>query len=179
VLDVVQSHAAVIACMDAGPVLDGFPDRAGCFRARTAEDELLLIGPARMAAVLLAEAGAHVERAGSWGLAVDVTDAWTMCTITGDAAHVVWARLSANPVPDRRPALVQGAVASIPAKSIICDGCIHVMTAASVGHHLPHRILHTCRDLVPQTYDAAPFSLGESGMQILRPTPAAAIGAMR
>ncbi|GEM_PF-932534 len=149
-VEITESRAAIIACLDTAEVLDRLPDHGGAFRARVACEELLLIGPATAAADLLAYATAYLERAGSSGLAVDVTDAWSVCTVSGADAAEVWARLSENRMPDERPAFVQGAVASIPAKTIAGDREIHVITPSNLGHHVPHRIFSACRDLAPQ-----------------------------
>lgn len=149
-VEITESRAAIIACLDTAEVLDRIPDHGGAFRARVSREELLFIGAASAAAELLAYATAFLERAGSAGLAIDVTDAWSVCTVSGAGAAEVWARLSENRLPDERPAFVQGAVASIPAKAIAGDGEIHVLTPSNLGHHLPHRIFGVCRDLGPQ-----------------------------
>jgi hypothetical protein len=108
---------------------------------------------------LLAHATGFLERAGSSGLAIDVTDAWSVCTVAGADAAEVWARLSENRLPDERPAFVQGAVASVPAKTIAGDGEIHVLTPSNLGHHLPHQIFGQCRDLAPQAGTPRPFAV--------------------
>jgi hypothetical protein len=150
VVEITESRAAIILCLDTAEVLDRIPSHGGAFRARVAREELLLIGAATEAAELLAYATAYLDRAGSSGLAVDVTDAWSVCTVSGADAAEVWARLSENRLPDERPAFVQGAVASVPAKAIAGDGEIHVFTPSNLGHHVPHRIFGACRDLAPQ-----------------------------
>jgi hypothetical protein len=159
VVEITESRAAIIACLDAAEVLDRIPGHAGAFRARVAPEELLLVGPATAAADLLAHATGFLERAGSSGLAMDVTDAWSVCTVAGADAAEVWARLSENRLPDERPAFVQGAVASVPAKTIAGDGEIHVLTPSNLGHHLPHQIFGQCRDLAPQAGTPRPFAV--------------------
>ncbi len=158
-VEVTESRAAIIACLDTAEVLDRIPDRGGAFHARVADEELLLIGAATAAAEILAYATAYLERAGSSGLAVDVTDAWSVCTVSGADAAEVWARLSENRLPDERPAFVQGAVASVPAKTIAGDAEIHVITPSNLGHHVPHRIFGVCRDLAPQAGAPRQFAL--------------------
>jgi hypothetical protein len=159
VVEVTASRAAIIACLDTAEVLDRIPGRAGAFRARVAPEELLLVGPAAAAADLLAHATGFLERAGASGLAIDVTDAWSVCTVAGADAAEVWARLSENRLPDERPVFVQGAVASVPAKTIAGDGEIHVLTPSNLGHHLPHQIFGQCRDLAPQAGTPRPFAV--------------------
>lgn len=158
-VEITESQAAIIACLDTAQVLDGMPSHGGAFRARVAGEELLLIGGSAAAAELLAYATAYLERAGSSGLAVDVTDAWSVCTVSGADVAEVWARLSENRLPDERPAFMQGAVASVPAKTIAGDGEIHVLTPSNLGHHLPHRIFGLCRDLAPQAGTPRQFAL--------------------
>jgi hypothetical protein len=159
VVEVTESQAAIIACLDTAAVLDGMPAKPVAFRARVAPEELLLIGPAAAAAELLAYATACLERAGSAGLAIDVSDAWSVCTVAGADAGEVWARLSENRLPDARPAFVQGAIASIPAKTIAGDGEIHMLTPSNLGHHVPHQVFAQCRDLAPQAGTPRPFAL--------------------
>lgn len=158
-LEIMQSRSAIVSCLDEGGVLDGLPDFAGAFKARTAADELWLIGPASSAAALLAHATQHLVRAGSWGLAVDVSDGWSVLTVRGAGTAQVWERFSENPIPDGRPAFVQGAVAAVPTKAIVFDSCIHFLLPAPLGYHLPRRILHGCADLAPRTADPADFVL--------------------
>jgi len=159
VVEVTESQAAIIACLDTAAVLDGMPAKLGAFRARVAPEELLLIGPAGAAADLLAHATAFLERAGSAGLAIDVSDAWSVCTVSGADAGEVWARLSENRLPDARPAFLQGAIASVPAKTIAGDGEIQMLTPSNLGHHVPHQVFAQCRDLAPQAGMPRPFAL--------------------
>ena len=53
-VEITESHAAIIACLDTAEVLDCIPDHDGAFHARVAHEELLLIGAATEAAELLA-----------------------------------------------------------------------------------------------------------------------------
>jgi len=172
VLDVAEARVSIIACLDRAEVLDCLPDHTAAFRARVAPEELLLVGPATAAGDLLAHAVTHLERAGSSGLAIDVTDAWSVCTVVGEEVPQVWARLSENRLPDDRPAFVQGAVASIPAKAIVGDDQIHVLTPSNLGHHVPHRILEACRDLAPNM--SAPRQFALRGVAPTAPRPATA-----
>ena len=155
-LEIAESRAAIIACLSTPDVLDRIAERPEVFRARTARDELLLIGPAQSATDLLAHATRYIEQK---GLVLDMTDAWAICTVAGGGALSVWDRVSENRLPEARPVLVQGAVASIPAKAIVCQSCIHFMTPSPLRHHLPHRIQQACRDLDPRVAADRPFAL--------------------
>lgn len=167
-LEIIHSRTAIVSCMDERGVLDGMPDFVGAFKARTAPDELWLIGPASSAGALLAHASGHLGRAGSSGLAVDVSDGWSVLTVRGAGTAQVWERFSENPIPAGRPAFVQGAVAAVPTKAVVFDSLIHFLIPAPLGYHLPHRILHGCADLAPRMADPADF--------VLHPTATAAKG---
>jgi hypothetical protein len=153
--------------MDEGRVLDSMPEFAGAFQARTAPDELWLIGPASSARDLFAHARRHLSRVGSWGLAVDVSDAWSVLTVQGTGTASVWERFSENPIPAVRPAFVQGAVATVPAKAVLSDYCIHFITPAPLGYHLPRRILQACRDLAPRMTDPSDFALHSAASEFV------------
>jgi len=159
VLDVTPARAVIVSCLDESAVLDGMPDFAGAFTARVAPDELWLIGPASAATALTAHATDHLNRAGSFGLVVDVTDGWSVLSVRGDCAALVWQRFSENLLPAARPSFVQGAVAAVATRAIVCDSTIHFMMPAPLGHHLPHRILRGCADLSPRMNDFAEFAL--------------------
>jgi hypothetical protein len=162
VLEIAESCAAIVALLAEQGMLDRVPERCGTFHARVAADELWLIGPATDRAALLDYATTCLEAAGPAALAVDVTDAWAVCTVTGDRADQMWARLSSNPLPSTRPAFVQGAVASLPAKVIVGVSCLHVLTPSPVAHHLPRRVLEACPDLGPCVGAAMPFTVDGS-----------------
>jgi hypothetical protein len=158
VFELGESHAAIIACLDEPTMLDRIPDQAGIFRARVAPDELLLVGPAAAADALMALAANCLEPA-SWGMVVDVSDGWVVWTVSGCNREQAWARVSANPLPDARPVLVQGTIASIPAKAIVCQSCLHLITPSPLGHHLPSRLEAAGQDLGPRTRPPAEFAL--------------------
>lgn len=158
-LDVTPSRTAIIACMDEPGVLDRMPDRPGAFAARIAPDELWLIGPAASASTLLAHAMNDFEGFGGAGLAVDVSDGWSVLTVTGAAVMDVWARFSENPIPAGRPCFVQGAVAGVMTRAIVLERRIHFVSPAPLGYHLPRRIAHGCADLAPRVTAPAEFVL--------------------
>jgi hypothetical protein len=150
VLDIHPSRAAIILCLGDALGWDGASPRSGATICRVAPDERWLVGPAQSADELLRWAVARAESIGPTAYAIDVTDAWAVYTVVGSGTDEVWARLSENRVPPGRPAFVQGAVATIPAKAIVQDGCIHFFTPSPLGHHLPNRITEACGDLKPQ-----------------------------
>lgn len=153
-LEITRARTTIVSCMDHPAILDDLPVLAGSFRARTAPDELWLIAPASAAAAVLTHAESCLSR--SSGLALDVSDGWTVITVRGDA-HKVWERFSENPVPSERPVFVQGAVASAPAKAIVLDELIHFIVPSTQGYHLPHRVLTGCYDLGPRVTGTTEF----------------------
>jgi hypothetical protein len=157
VLEIRPARAAIILCMGDAGVWAARTPRSMAAVFRVAPDERWVVGPARSGADLAAWAREQTEAIGPSAYAVDVTDGWAVWTVAGDRVSEVWARLSENPVPPGRPAFVQGAVAMIPAKAIVQDGCIHFFVPSPLGHHLPQRVLEACADLAPQM--AAPADL--------------------
>ena len=158
-LEITAAHAVIVSCMDERGVLDGMPEFAGAFTARIAPDELWLVGPAGAAAAVMEHANSYFSSAGSLGLAVDVSDGWSVLTVRGDGVMQAWTRFSENPVPAGRPAFVQGAVAAVATKAIVFDLVIHFICPAPLRHHLPQRILRGCADLLPRMTDPAAFVL--------------------
>lgn len=158
-LELTASRAGIVSCLDERGVLDGMPDFPGAFKARTAPDELWLVGPASSAGAMLAHAGRHLESAASHGLAVDLSDGWSVLTVRGQEVPLVWERFSENPIPAGRPVLVQGAVAMVATKAIVFDTHIHFLNPAPLGYHLPRRILSGCPDLSPRLTPPAEFEL--------------------
>lgn len=158
-LELIPSRAAIVSCLDERHVLDGMPDFKGAFKARTAPDELWFVGPASAAADLLAHADRHLQAAASHGLAVDLSDGWSVLTVRGPEVSLVWERFSENAIPEGRPVLVQGAVAMVATKAIVFDAHIHFLNPAPLGYHLPRRILNGCADLAPRLTPPAEFAL--------------------
>jgi hypothetical protein len=159
VLDIRASRAAIVLCLGDAQILDTLVPSPGTASFRIAADERWLVGPAHMAPEMLASATTQLQAARSAALAVEMTDGWAVCTISGPDVEEVWARLSENRLPPTRPAFIQGAVASVPAKAIVQDGCIHVFTPAPLGHHLPQRILEASADLMPRVIGDEEFAL--------------------
>ena len=121
VLEIRPSRAAIILCMGEAHRWDAAPPAPDSIVCRVATDERWIIGPARDTSALLSRAVGHANSIGPAAYAVDVSDAWAVLTIEGSETAEVWARLSENRIPSGRPAFVQGAVATIPAKALIQD----------------------------------------------------------
>jgi|SRR5579862_3540742 len=179
VLEIRPSRAAIILCMGDAKLWDTVSPAPNATVCRIARDERWLIGPARSAGELLAWAVAQTATMGPAACAVDVTDGWAVWTITGSGIEEVWVRLSENQVPPGRPAFVQGAVATIPAKALVQDGCIHFFTPSPLGHHLPLRIQEACPDLSPRIQEAADLTIDAAAVAPFGASSGATAGARR
>ena len=156
--DVAESRPAIIACHDEPATLDRVADRPGVFRARIAPGELWLIGPSKATDALIAVAIGSLRPA-SWGVVIDISDAWVAWTMSGCHREQAWARVSANPLPEKRPALIQGTVASLSTKTVVARSCLHVLAPSPLAHHLPLRLQSAALDLGPRLRAAVEFAL--------------------
>ncbi|HXL44255.1 MAG TPA: hypothetical protein VN960_09375 [Gaiellaceae bacterium] len=127
-----RSGMHVVRCLARPETLDALPEITGIHACHVAPDELLLIG--QPAEVDLPE-----------GLAVNETGGWAAWTLSGRDAGEVLARLSMLP-----PGLgfLQGTVAGVPAKAIVSEEEIHLLVAASLGHHVEERFRAACSDVL-------------------------------
>lgn len=158
-LDITPAVASVIACYGTAEQLDAVP-AGDAFACRVAPDELLLVAPETSGAATMSAACAALATGRAPGLAIDLSDAWSVWTVSGDADQI-FCRLSFNPMPQSRPGIVQGMVASVPAKVLLPDGTgrVHVMVPSVLRHHLPQRIAEACADLSPAFHDPASLRL--------------------
>jgi hypothetical protein len=140
VLSIERSHAAIIACYASAPTLDAFPAIGGSHACRVARDELLLIGPPMDGADTQQRATAHLASVEPSALVLDQSDGWAAFTLRGDEAPRLLAQLSDIPIPNARPAFLQGAVADGPAKVLLVDGAIHVVVPFTLRHHFAGRL---------------------------------------
>lgn len=83
-------------------------------------------------------------------MVTNVTDAWSVLTVSGPDVTRLWERLSENARPVERPGFTQGAIAFISAKAIVFNDRIVFFTPAPQGYHLEHRIRTGCADLRPE-----------------------------
>lgn len=117
---------------------------------KIAADETWLVGPASNRDAILAHAEQHLGRPGSYGVATNVTDAWSVLTVSGPDVTRLWERLSENPLPVERPGFTQGAIAFVSAKALVFSDRIVFFTPAPQGYHLEHRIRTGSADLRPE-----------------------------
>lgn len=175
-LEIRPARATIVLCMgDASAWATAAPWTSAAMYA-IAPDERWLVGPAASRDGLLATAHAQAEAIGPKAYAVDVTDGWAVWAVAGPKVDELWARLSENPVPPGRPAFVQGAVASVPAKAIIQDGMIHFFVPSPLGHHLPQRVLEAGADLGARMGVAVELALDDAAVAPLGVVPGALSG---
>ena len=153
-LELIAIDAAIIGCHADQAQLDRFAAPDGAVSVRIARDELWLIGQlsdrdqlAEQAERLLADTDA---------LVVDQSDGWTTWGLRGDHRPVLH-RLMLAPLPDERPAFVQGAITGVPGKVVATADTVHLMVPSPVGHHLRDRIIGVCRDLAPSVVGPEQF----------------------
>jgi len=144
VLSIERAHAAIVACCASPEALDTLPTHPETHTCRVAPDELLLVTPPALLEDTERRAAAHFAVADPAALVLDQSDGWSAFTLRGDEADAVFARLSAVPLPARRPAFVQGAVAGGSAKIIALDDCIHLLVPSTLRHHLAARLQDAC-----------------------------------
>jgi len=145
VLSIERARAAVIACFAGRQALDALPAQPGTHRCRVADDELLLVAPPALLGDTERRAAEHFAAADPAALVLDQSDGWSVFTIRGDEADTVFAQLSTVPLPARRPAFMQGAVAGGSAKIMALEGCIHVFAPSTLRHHVSARLNDACR----------------------------------
>ena len=174
-LEIRPARAVIILCLGDARAWSAVRPRQGAV-CQIAPDERWVVGPARASAELLGWARDRAQSIGPAAFAIDVTDAWTVWSVSGVGIDELWARLSENPVPPGRPAFVQGAVASVPAKAIVQDGCIHFFVPSPLGHHLPQRMLEAGADLGPQVAALGDLAIDAAAVAPLGSVASATVG---
>lgn len=149
-LELTRSRSAIVSCLDDETALGAMPACESAIALRIAPDEIWFVGAASRSDAILAHARRHGDRPGAHALITDVTDGWSVLTVSGADVTRVWERLSENPAPVERPGFSQGAIAFVGAKAIVFSDRIIFFTPAPQSHHLEHRILIGCADLWPQ-----------------------------
>jgi hypothetical protein len=145
VLSIERTHAAVVACHASPAALDALGDWPGTYACRVAGDEVLLVAPPALLPDVLRTATERVAGHDPSALVLDQTDGWCTLTLRGDEADAAYSQLSTVPLPERRPAFVQGAVAGGSAKVLALDGVLHLLVPSMLGHNLATRLNDVCR----------------------------------
>jgi len=104
---------------------------------RIAPDEAMVVGePGAAPSVAIDDPAAVV---------LDVTDGWTVVTLTGDRVRDAFAQLSALRLPD--DGFVQGDVARVPARVLVEHERLRILVPAMWADQLRSRILARCQNL--------------------------------
>ena len=153
-LDINRTNATVVACYADPRALDSLPVAPpGTHGCRVAPDELLLVAPPTERAETERWAADHFASADPSALVLDQSDGWSAFTLRGDEAPSVFAQLSDVPLPLRRRAFLQGAVAGGSAKILLLDDAIHVLVPSTLRDNFAGRLRDVCggRAVVPDT----------------------------
>ncbi len=153
-------RAGIVECHAGAGALDALPLLAQAHACRVAPDELLLVTAPDKVDGVIRTATAHLSAVEASTLVVDQSDAWAVFTLRGNDAMVLLLQLSANPFPETRPAVVQGAVAGGAAKVLLLEDAIHVLVPYVLRHHLTERLqdVYGPGGAIPD--DEAPFGVG-------------------
>jgi hypothetical protein len=143
VLELAPVYSTVLGCHANPSALDRLATRGG-MALRVAPSELLLVGGQARLDGLTGELQA-VDR---WSLVVDLTSAFAIWALRGDARLEAFSRLSAVRLPDS-PGVAQGLVAHVPARVFALQEELLILVSASLAHHLRERVLTACGDLAP------------------------------
>ena len=126
---------AVIRCLGEPTALDALEAPLEAVAIRAAPDELLLVGEPASSGTLVA-AG---ERTRGGTLVVDQSDGWEALTLAGPGAGEAFCRLSALPLSEDSPGVVQGAVGGLAAKVLAYPDRIVVLVASTSADYLYER----------------------------------------
>ncbi len=136
-LELVRTPVAVVATFASTEALDALSP-AGAYRCRVAPDEAMFVGRADAAAALVRDASA-VTAGDPDAVVLDVTDGWTVLTLSGDEAREAFSHLSELELPEE--GYVQGDVAHVPVRMIAAPGRLQLFVPAMWGDYLVGRIL--------------------------------------
>jgi hypothetical protein len=140
VLEIGRFRAALVECHASARALDALTVPAGTHLCRVTPDELLLLGAPERLDELLRRAIAQLAVVEPGGLVVDQSDGWTIFSLPGEAGLLALRQLSFLPIPERRPAFLQGSVAGGPAKLLFLDGLVHLLVPFALRDHLAGRL---------------------------------------
>lgn len=143
-LELVRTPVTVVAAFASSEALDALSP-AGAYRCRVAPDEAMFVGPADAAAALVRDASA-VTPGDPDAVVLDVTDGWTVLTLSGDEAREAFSHLSELELPEE--GYVHGDVAHVPVRVIAAPGRLRLFVPAMWGEYLVERILGLGLDII-------------------------------
>ncbi len=143
-LEVGRFYAAIVECHATAATLDALAVPPRVHACRVAPEELLLLAPPNLADDLLRRAKSHLAVVEPAALAVDQSDGWTIFglpgELPGDEGMLALRQLAMMPLPQRRPAFVQGAVAGGAAKLLLLPGIVFVLVPFPLRDHVERRL---------------------------------------
>ncbi|MEO7793670.1 MAG: hypothetical protein ABIV06_02765 [Thermoanaerobaculia bacterium] len=137
-------HAVLIECHASAAALEALAVPAGVHALRVASDELLWLAAPERADELLRRATAHFAVLEPGALVVDQSDGWTIFALPGDEGLLALRQLAVFPLPERRPAFLQGAVAGGSAKLLLLPGVVHLLVPFPLRDHVERRLREVC-----------------------------------
>ncbi len=139
-LEIARFDACLIECHGSAPALDALAVPAGVQALRVAPDELLLLAPPARTDELLRRATAHLAVVEPGALVVDQSDGWAIFALPGESGELALRQLALMPLPRRRPAFVQGAVAGGPAKLLLLSEVVYLLVPFALRDHVARRL---------------------------------------
>ncbi len=169
-LDLIPTRATVVSYLASRVALDRLGGGDTHTILRVASDEAWLVSSREARAETVA-AGERLLIYEQTALVIDQTDGWGVWTLRGETDEA-FARISANPLPNARPAFLQGFVAHVPAKVIATQTALHIFVPAPVSHYLRERVLAACADLDVQVTAEAELVIDRDNAALLQPAGA-------
>lgn len=143
-LEISRFDACLIECHGSAAALDALAVPAGVQALRVAADELLLLAPPARTEELLRRAAAHLAVVEPGAIAVDQSDGWAIFGLPShppeDEGVLALRQLALMPLPRRRPAFVQGAVAGGPAKLLLLPEIVYLLVPFALRDHVARRL---------------------------------------
>ena len=131
-LELINTRASVLGVFATAEALDGLSSSF-----RVAPDEAMIVGtPSK------AQTGAVSADMGEDAVVMDMTDGWTIWTLSGEGAREAFAFLS--PVRLTGDGFTTGDVARVPVRIVSREDRLHLFVPAMWGSYLRERILHDC-----------------------------------
>lgn len=154
-LELARTEAALTTCLAAAEALDAVHVPRTVAACRVAADELLLIGAPGSVTRAASAAAKALRELDEDALVMDVTDGWTVWTLSGADARGAFERLSMLELP--ASGVVQGDVARLPAKAVAERGRVHLAVPSSWAAYLHERIVELP---LPVAEDGEPHAWG-------------------
>ncbi len=162
-LELTPTSPRVITCLATEDSLGAMTTVPDTHMLRVAPGERVFLCPESLAQDVIDRIMAHLAESDPDGMVVDQSDGWSVWILRGRERDEVIARLSVLPLPEERPAFLQGAVAQVQARILLGRSATCLMVPAPVGHHVESRIVQACRDLEARVSAAESFELSLLG----------------